>query len=196
MSSDTITVSMRYAQFITIDRILPILIALLGVGLLMWNRLDVEPHAQAMNLETGDIIERGQIMTASDAFAAFAITDTQIYLSKNTEVRLVDGREGQVDLQLIQGRVVLAGPAHVSIREVDIATQGQASIVHYSWSNEIEVATIEGSASITYADQVLILTDDTVRMQTLAPYKIEVMAFDPLASSEADFYSWVANYEQ
>ena len=95
-------------------------------------------------------------MTTIDEYAAFEISDSIVYLSKNSELKLVDGREGQIDLQLIQGRIVLIGNANISIREVDIKTAGQASIVHYSWLDEIEIAAIENQTSIEFDNQTLI----------------------------------------
>jgi hypothetical protein len=187
---------MKYLQFITLDRFLLIFIALIAAGLLIWNRLDIEPQLTATGLETGEMIDRGETMTTTDTYAIFEIDDSVIYLSKNTEVKIVDASQGQIDLQLIQGRIVLDGSANISIREVDITTKGQTSIVHYSWLDEIEVATMNNATSIAFADQVFTLTDSAIRMQTLPPYQSEHIQFNPEVSSEADFYKWVTDYQQ
>lgn len=182
---------MSYSKFITIDKILLTLIVMLTVGLMVWNRLDEEPRLMAENITTGEFIKRGQIMSTADAYSAFTIDGSIIYLSKNTEVKLVEAIQNQVDLQLIQGRIVLSGPANVSVREVDITTENKMSVVHYSWLDEIEVATIDGSATIQYSNQVQSLDDEAIRMNTLEPYTTTFIDFDTKQSSEKEFYEWV-----
>lgn len=184
---------MKHLKFITFNRVLIALIVIIAIGMLTWNRIEVEPHMSAVNFETGEIIQRGEIMSTSDDFAAFEISDSIIYLARNTEVKLVDGRKGQIDMQLIQGRVVLEGSSNILIREIDITTEGQASIVHYSWLDEVEIATIDSAALVTWEDQALELADEAVRMQTLESYDIEYIDFNPEESSEAEFYNWVAS---
>ncbi len=187
---------MKYTKFITFNVILISLIVIIAAGLLIWNRIDVEPHLSAVDIETGSLVERGEIMTTTDEYAAFKVGGSIVYLSENTELKLVDGREEQVDLQLIQGRIVLEGDSNVSIREIDVSTQGVVSIVHYSWLDQIEVATIENQTSIKFDDQMITLENESILMSTLAPYTTEYIEFDPKESSEVEFYDWVSNFPQ
>lgn len=182
---------MTLPKFITFDWILVILIVAISAGLLVFNRLDTEPHLSATNVETNETIARGEIIKTADEYATFKISESTVHLSKNTELKLVDGRKGQIDLQLIQGRIVINGSATISIREVDITAQGQVSIVHYSWLDEIEVATMQGQSQLQYNNKTTTLENESIRMQTLTPYIIENIEFNPNESSEADFYAWV-----
>ena len=189
---------MKYSKFITFEQILISLVVIIATTLLVWNRVDTETHLPAINLESREHVERGEIMTTFDEYVAFEIDNSTVYLSKNTELKLIDGREGQIDLQLIQGRIVLTGNANVSIREVNINTNGMTSIVHYSWLDQIEVATIDADAfieynTITYEQQLVTLSNQAIRMETVERYNLEYIQFSPSESSEADFYDWVAN---
>ncbi|MBT3230266.1 hypothetical protein HN358_00575 [Candidatus Uhrbacteria bacterium] len=187
---------MKYSKFITFDALLISLVVVIATSLLVWNRIDTEPHMTATNIETGEIIERGEIMTTTDEHSAFEVNDSIVYLSKNTELKLVDGREGQIDLQLIQGRIVLEDNLNISIREVDISTTGQTSVVHYSWLDEIEVATINSTTLIEFDDQTLELENEAINLQTLDPYIVQYIELDAGNSSEADFYEWVSSFTQ
>ncbi|MBU4314934.1 hypothetical protein KJ673_00845 [Patescibacteria group bacterium] len=182
---------MNTCKFITLERILIILIVIIAGGLLIHNRTATESQLSAINRQTGDIIKRGEIMTTSDDYAVFNIDNSTVYLSKNTQVKLVDGRQGNIDLQLIQGRIVLDGNANISVREVNISTKGQVSVVHYSWLDEIEAAPIIGLATVQYSDQSRFLDPQAIRMSTLDPYATEFIDFNPSQSSEKDFYDWV-----
>jgi len=187
---------MKYSKFITFERILISLIVIITAGLLINNRIDTEPHMSAVNLETQNSIERGEIMTTVDGYAAFEISDSIVYLSKNTELKLVDGREGQIDLQLIQGRIVLIGSANISIREVNIETTDQTSIVHYSWLDEIEVAAIKNQTLIESNNSIVTLENEAINMQTLESYSVQYIEFNPEQSSEAEFYEWTTTFPQ
>lgn len=184
---------MNTYKFITFERFLIVLIVIIASGLLIYNRVATEIHISAINLESGEIIKRGETMATTDSYATFEILDSTIYLSKNSEVKLIDGRQDQIDLQLIQGRIVVTGQLNISIREVDVKLESdsKASIVHYSWLDEIEVIPINGSANVLYDKQSRFLDAQSIRMSTLDPYATEFIDFNPEQSSEKEFYDWV-----
>ena len=184
---------MNICKFITLNKILIISIIAIASGLLVYNRVATETHMSAVNIESGEIIKRGEIMTTLDQYASFKISNTTIYLAKNTELKLANGRAGNLDLQLIQGRIVVTGQSNISIREVDVKLESdaRASIVHYSWLNEIEVAPLNGPVSVWYDEQSRALNTQAIRMSTLAPYATEFIDFNPSQSSEKEFYDWI-----
>ncbi|EKD47379.1 MAG: hypothetical protein ACD_66C00091G0004 [uncultured bacterium] len=184
---------MNICKFITLNKILIISIIAIASGLLVYNRVATETHMSAVNIESGEIIKRGEIMTTLDQYASFKISNTTIYLAKNTELKLANGRAGNLDLQLIQGRIVVTGQSNISIREVDVKLESdaRASIVHYSWLNEIEVAPLNGPVSVCYDEQSRALNTQAIRMSTLAPYATEFIDFNPSQSSEKEFYDWI-----
>jgi hypothetical protein len=143
------------------------------------------------DMQTSDILNRGEIMEATDQYKFFTIGKTQIFLSKNTQVKLVNLHEGQIDLQLIQGRIVANGEVNISVRDIDvfIPADSQTSIVHYSWLDELEIAPMAGNLIIEYENQTLEL-ESAIKIHTLPPYEYSNIEFNKTQSSEADFYLW------
>lgn len=113
----------------------------------------------------------------------------EIWLDENTEIKLIDGREDKLEINVIQGRVLISGNITVSTREVRTYINGTTSFVHYSWLDEIEVASLDGKSIINVPDQEqMTLNKQAVKMTTLPNYSFEYFDFVPETSSAANFY--------
>jgi uncharacterized protein involved in tolerance to divalent cations len=77
------------------------------------------------------------------------------------------------------------------VRELDILIDGTASYVHYSWLNEIEIASLEGSAELIFKNNHEDISEKALRATTLAPYQLLEIQFDPETSSASAFYKKV-----
>jgi|GEM_PF-5654970 hypothetical protein len=187
-------------KFITINHILVAIIIILSITILIGHSIGYKwaggsgilEKQIVTDMQTGDVLNRGEIMEATDQYKYFTIEKTKIFLSKNTQVKLVNLHDGQIDLQLIQGRMVANGKVNISVRDIDviIPVNSKASIVHYSWLDELEIAPMTSNLIIEYENQTLEL-ESAIKIHTLQPYEYSNIEFNKTQSSEADFYLWV-----
>ncbi len=147
-----------------------------------------------------EIFERGEIISTmpDSELTNFKIPlqlsfgEAMIYLDKNTEVKIIDGREGQLTINVIQGRVVVDGALTIATREMRTKIDGCASFVHYSWLNEAEIAPMSGTVRLNRDERIETLTDRAIKTSTLEPYDDETIEFNPKSSSAAEFYEQIA----
>lgn len=163
------------------------LVALLSTVLLVARRFDAtwaggdgfSLHQTAVLLGPGQFDwSRGETISSFDRLAPMEIKfgEATLWLDERTEVKLIDGRAGQLTIDVLQGRIVTQGPITISTRELKTTISEPTSIVHYSWLNKLEVATIDGVA---------------YEQSTLPPYTKTEISFDPQTSSAKDFYEQV-----
>ncbi len=114
--------------------------------------------------------------------------ETIIWMDSGTELRIIESSTKRIEVQVIQGRVVVDGTAQISTRDVKTDINGVASFVHYSWLNEIDVAGIEGSTIVRFEETSLDLSDHATKISTLPPYTQTELEFDPASSSASEFY--------
>ena len=185
------------------NTIILLILAILSTGLLIGNRLGFtwaggegfEKHETAFviidEMVPYNEIERGQTLSSGDLDTLmFIIGESEVYLDKNTEVKLVDGRKDKEMINVIQGRVVVLGKITIQTREVKTKMNGTASFVHYSWLDDIEIAPLDGSVTVDLEDESHLI-ESAVKLHTLEPYNIEQIDFDPESSSASEFYEKV-----
>ena len=138
-------------------------------------------------------ITRGQsVVTTTGQTAIYQTCDkTNYVLDERTELRLTAYRHDQpTALNLIQGRVVVQGPADIQTRNVLIhANQGTCEIVHYSWRDEVDVTAHTPGACLVDAGP-LFPVDTTIRLGTYDGEFLVEHPFDAQTSSASAFYSW------
>ncbi len=172
-----------------------ITIIILAAALLVGNRFDARwaggdgYQVHQMAISEGQAWERGRAISSSDV-DQFTLGEATIYLDENTQVKLIDGREGSETIQLIQGRIYVIGALDITVREVTIRAVDKLSIVHYSWLDEIDIIFFdEKSTIITPAFTLFANAIDAtmVKMNTLN-YEYTENAFNSKESAGKDFY--------
>lgn len=154
------------------------IIATLSTALLVVQHFDA-PQQLATLVGTNELSwSRGQTISSFDQTTPLAIQfgDSRFWLDERTEVKLIDGRDGSLIIDVLQGRIVATGPLTISTREIKSVIEGPTSFVHYSWLNKIEVAIIGGEA---------------YEQSTLPPYEKKSFTFDPMGSIANEFYTQV-----
>lgn len=175
---------------INFNTILAILVVLIALVTLTLQVVRTESHLSTF---IDDVeYKRGEIISSGDEYVEVVFGSAIIYLDKNTEVKLVDGRMGKQVINIIQGRVVIDGVITIQTREVFTEVDGVASFVHYSWLDEIDVALIEGATRIKFEENVWNL-DHPVKVRTLPEHSIKEIEFNPEESSAAEFYDRILN---
>ena len=135
--------------------------------------------------------KRGQTIDSGDSFLLLQFCDALIYFDVSTHVTLVDGRQDRCAINVAQGRIIVKGKIEIQTRNIAAHINGTSSFVHYSWLDDIEVATISGSLLIDVPGRhQLNLESDAVKLHTLAPYTQEKISFNPATSAAADFYKF------
>lgn len=138
---------------------------------------------------------RGEtITTNANTFATYALNTCTISLAENTSLILSDGRVSYNAFSFLTGRVVTFGNCTLRTRETTVTVTGVATLVHFSWLDELVVHVLEGSASIDQSGVALTLTPDSspLRFFTLP----SVSHHEPSTFSFTDtplienFYTW------
>ena len=84
--------------------------------------------------------QRGEIIeTSEDEWIEVSILDNTVWLYENTQLKLINLTDDNVELTVIQGRVVIYGRVNMRIREEVTLLDGLYSYVHYSWLDETDV---------------------------------------------------------
>ncbi|MFA6130678.1 MAG: hypothetical protein WC730_00220 [Patescibacteria group bacterium] len=179
-------------------RALILLLASIGSILLVGNRLNATfaggegllTHACAQADEK--MYCRGDdISTFTESSPLHLVLGTaDIWLDENTELEIIDGREGQETVNLLQGRMVVDGELMIATREILTTVSGTTSMVHYSWLNELEIAAIDGETMVTFDDQQIALSNQAIKINTLSYVQKEII-FNPEDSSRSSFYKTV-----
>lgn len=147
-----------------------------------------ETHQSAFVLDQEFV--RGEVIASGDDWLIVEFGPSLIWLYADSELLIVDGREGQLSVNLLQGRAVIDGHLQVQARELMAKIDGVAAIVHYSWLDELELADLEGSLWLEYDDESIDISNQARRYSTLPPYDYAEFDFDPENSEAADFYHW------
>lgn len=139
-----------------------------------------------------NLIERGEYLETCDGqFSIYTLGDATVTLDENTEAVFTDGREGQLAITLIQGRMVVDGPVTVHVRQTDITVNGKATLVHYSWLYQLDVHPFNGDFTHTRKGESITYTS-AVSADTAAPYEQTKTDIDFNLTSESvsRFYTW------
>lgn len=192
----------------TINEILVAGISTIALSLLVGLRFDAVlaggqgyvPHGSAQLVRSlqpegcaaSSVVKRGEYLETCDGqFTEYALGDVKIALDENTEVVLQDGRNGQVAITLIQGRIVVHGPVTVHVRQTDIGVRGTTTLVHYSWLYQLDISPIAGDFTV-YREGTSTAYSSATSVDTAQPYdqtKTDV-DFSLTSESVARFYTW------
>ena len=161
------------------NTLLVLIVVMLSTGLLISQQFST-PQLKAVLIGPGlQEWSRGETITSFDRETPMKIifgSVTEIWLDTRTEIKLVDGREGHLTIDVLQGRIIATGPLTISTREVKTHIDSPTSFVHYSWLNKIEVA---------------VINDEAYEQSTLPPYNKNSFTFDPIGSIANEFYTEV-----
>lgn len=164
---------------------LVILVVIFSTALLVVQRFDGGKHAVGI---VGDQeFRRGEVVHA-EKVELLKFGGVDIWMDSNTDVKLVDGREENITINVVQGRVVAIGQLTIETRDLKTVIDGTTSFVHYSWEDRIEIAAVAGAAYLERNGEQIDLTGRAISTSTLPPYVDEDITFDPENSSAAEFY--------
>ncbi len=172
------------------------LIGVIAITLLTGNRFDAlwagGSGYLAHQAATANDVEykRGETISTSEGeILNVKFGDVTIWMDENTEVKLIDGRTESLEINVVQGRVVIIGSITISTREIKTVASGATSLVHYSWLDELEIVSIEGSVTVATPESAsFIPAGAAILMGALSPYNFQEVTFDPENSSAAEFY--------
>ncbi len=119
--------------------------------------------------------------------------DALIFLDKDTEIKIIDGRKNQEAINVIQGRVLIKGKLIINTREITTKINGTTSFVHYSWLDKIEVSAISGSTSLLKENFYLDVSKQAFEINTLNVSDNKSIIFNPEISSASAFYDKTLN---
>ncbi|MBI1907989.1 hypothetical protein HYS28_01050 [Candidatus Uhrbacteria bacterium] len=175
-----------------------VVLALLVTGLLVKNRLDTAPHTQDITLittfctteETADACWQDteapahELRSSEYVYREYLVGDTRFLLDTNTLLSQ-DGERFRFDT----GRVVIDGDATLTVRDVMIAVDGAATLVHYSWLNKVDVKVLRGTAYVTQGTYTAdVRAGNAISIDTLPPY--DAIAPTTFNTDAVPFYDW------
>ena len=200
---------------------LPIALAIIIIvvlALLIGKRLDLPfaggegagPHASAFLKETYEVsdpshpsssilpsvLTRGATVTTdANSFALYTINDEcTVALAENSSLTLEDGRSTYNVFNLLTGRAIATGDCVFTTRETEVSVIGTATVVHFSWLNEIVVKAIDGSVVVSQSGTTTTLTPEgpAMRFSTLPSTITQEETDFSLTQNDliSSFYSW------
>jgi len=197
------------------------MIIVIVLTLLIGKRLDLPfaggkgtgPHVDAFLEETYDfadpshpsssvipsVLSRGETVTTNAfTFARYTLNnECTIALAENSSLLLKDSRSTYNVFNLLTGRVVATGDCTFTTRETQINAHGTATVVHFSWLNEIVVKTIEGSVVVSQSGTTTALTPENPALQfsTLPNTTTQKETGFSLTQNDliSSFYTWSLN---
>lgn len=177
------------------NTILTITLGLLCTGLLIALRFEStllggDGKQFAVISENKETYFEGETIITTDSPLIVTWQNSTLALDVRTEIRLRNTR-GNLELQLIQGRIAIAGSAIVTVRDMQINVDGNNVLTHYSWLDLIDLVPISGESNVsTPTIQQTIL--ESGRFQTLAPYSEVIPNDSPFEASSTFFNQYLA----
>lgn len=153
-------------------------------------------NLQEAHITLPENLTRGETVTTNMfTFAQYRINnECSIALAENSSLTLQDGRRRYHVFNLLTGRAVATGDCVFTTRETEIRVYGTATVVHFSWLNEIVVKAIEGSAVVSQSGTTTALTPEgpAIRFSTLPNIITQEETELSLAQNDliSSFYSW------
>jgi hypothetical protein len=99
--------------------------------------------------------ERGETITTDEGeWVEVQIFDTTVWMYENTELKLINLIEDELELTVTQGRIVLYGHATMRIRDEITLLDGWYSYVHYSWLGETDIQYINDYLDYAYSEAI------------------------------------------
>ncbi len=144
-------------------------------------------------------LARGETVTTNAfAFGRYAINDEcTIALAENSSLTLEDGRRRYNVFNLLTGRAVATGDCVFTTRETEISVYGTATVVHFSWLNEMVVKVFEGGVVVSQSETTTALTPENpaMRFSTLPSTITQEETDFSLTQNDliSSFYSWSLN---
>lgn len=167
--------------------ILSALVILISFGVLIYQQFPQEQQQSAYTDQ--HVYHRGEVIRSEDDFFPVTFGSATIWMDKNTEVELVDGRPSHERIRVLQGRVVTIGAIEIQTRETLLTSTGTTSYVHYSWIDIVDVAAIKGTTTLSINTDVTEISEGfAYKLLTLPPYNLEEISFSPEESTAKEFY--------
>jgi hypothetical protein len=112
-------------------------------------------------------LARGETVTTNDfTFSRYTLNnECTIALAENSSLTLKDGRSTYNVFNLLTGRAVARGNCIFTTRETEIRIRGTATIVHFSWLDQIVVKVIDGNAVISQSGTATTLTPENEALE-------------------------------
>lgn len=194
-----------------------VLVIVPALTLLIGKRLDLRfaggmgagPHADAVLEETYNFsnpspsatpsvssLTRGEAVTTdASTFQTYTLNnECSIALAENSSLMLVDGRKQYNVFNLLTGRAVAKGNCTFIVRETKITINGTATLVHFSWLDEIVIKTLDGSTVVSQSGDSIDLTSESsaMRFSTLPNAFLQEEASLSLTDNDliSSFYTW------
>lgn len=141
-------------------------------------------------------LNRGETVTTNaTTFARYTLDNAcTLALAENSSLTVLDSRSMQNIVNLLTGRAVASGDCTLSTRETRIRIRGVATVIHFSWLDEIVVQVFEGDVDVNQSGTITHLTPESsaLRLSTL-PATITQKATElSLTQNEiiSSFYRW------
>jgi hypothetical protein len=193
---------MKSLSQINLTTIVIVSIITLSTALLIGFRFDAiwaggngyQTHQSAYDVAETEYKRGETVSSGEEELIYLELGESSIWLDKNTEVKLIDGRAGHLRIDVIQGRVIVIGELEIQTRELITTVSGTTTLIHYSWLDELEITAIDGSTLVTAPQMSTIPLDNQITYQfdTLSPYFFETSgAFNPNNSEAAKFYDQI-----
>lgn len=191
------------------------------LALLIGRRLDLPfaggegagPHASAFLKEKYDfsdpshpsssvlpsVLTRGAtIVTNAFTFGRYTINnECTVALAENSSLTLEDGRNKYNIFNLLTGRAVATGNCVFTTRETKISIAGVATIIHFSWLNELVVKALDGNVVVSQSGTTTALTPESpaMRFSTLPSAITQEETDFSLTQNDliSSFYRWSLN---
>lgn len=141
-------------------------------------------------------LSRGETVTTNTTtFAAYTLNNQcTVYLAENSSLLLEDGRDGYNVFNLLTGRVVAEGDCTFVTRETEVRISGKATLVHYSWLDELVVNAFSGSVVVTQSGATTAMAPETGALRFFTLPSESRSESTPFSLQENEtittFYSW------
>jgi len=97
--------------------------------------------------------QRGETIETTEGQWRFVeMTGVTVWMYENTQLKLINLVEGEIELTVIQGRVVIEGNATMRVRDETTKLSGLNSYIHYSWLNQIDIEPIDDDFDASESD--------------------------------------------
>lgn len=108
---------------------------------------------QGVAIVDGIEYQRGETITTGDnEWKIVEMTDVTVWMYENTQLKLVNLVEDEIELTVVQGRVVIDGNVTMRVRDQTTALVGRNSYVHYSWLNKVDIEPIDENFNASESD--------------------------------------------
>ena len=110
-------------------------------------------QTQGVAIVDGIEYQRGEVIeTVEGEWLKVEIDNTTVWMYENTQLKLINLVPNQIELTVVQGRVVIDGNATMRVRDETTELSGLHSYVNYSWLNQIDIEPINDDFDYSASD--------------------------------------------